>query len=257
MASEKSGSARRGERAGSREPVPQLLEEYLARGPETELGPILGRSGPVLARAGFLLHGVLAQGWSVGWLALFLAAELLLVLCLMRLGNRIVGRPLWSGEMPRGSAAAAAGWAGLALAATYLTGLRLEITSGGSWFGWGEGTLAGGGWISWGVLAYLALELVEFGREVHLARHGGRRFVSGSILQAAFFVIALCLAPILYFLLTYALAILSVESAPRTALALSLVAARVTAELGVLWYPRLAKSMGLEPRRFGSSTDPD
>jgi hypothetical protein len=172
----------------------------------------------------------------------------------MRLGNRIAPLP-GAATPPRGSAAAAAGGAALALAATYVAGLRLEASSGGLWFGGGADGPPG--WISWPVAGYLALELVEFAREVAVARAGGRRFVSASTISAAFLLIALCLAPILYFLMVWVLALLSRPGVAREALAVALVLAKLGAELGVLWFPRLAKSSGLRPRSFGSGAPAD
>jgi hypothetical protein len=242
-------SARRRQR---NEPVPQLLEEYLARGPETATLPLAARSAVVLVRAGFLAHGVLARGWSVGWLALFLGCELLMVLLLMRLGNRIA--PIPGAAAPAGGAGAAAAWAAVALAATYLAGLRLEASSGGLWFGDGVLAAGAGRWLSWGVAGYLALELGEWGREVAAARAGRRRFVSSSTISAAFFFVALCVAPILYFVLVYVFVLLSRGSIAQGALGLTLVLAKLAAELGVVWFPRLAKANRLRPRDFGTET---
>jgi hypothetical protein len=236
------------------EPVPQLLEEYLARGPETATLPLATRSAVVLARSSFLVHGVMARGWSVGWLALFLACELLLVLLLMRLGNRIA--PIPGVATPAGGGTGvAAFWAALALGATYLAGLRLEASSGGLWFGDGALAAGAGGGLSWAVAGYLGLELADWGREVAVARAGRRRFVSTSTISAAFFFVALCVAPILYFLLVYALAVLSRDGIAHGALGLTLVLAKLAAELGVVWFPRLAKANRLRPRDFGSSPE--
>jgi hypothetical protein len=243
-------------RRGRQEPVPQLLEAYLARGPETATLPLATRSAVVLARSGFLVHGVMARGWSVGWLALFLACELLFVLLLMRLGNRIA--PIPGVAPPAGGGAGVAAFsAALALGATYLAGLRLEASSGGLWFG--DGALAagagGGGGLSWAVAGYLGLELADWGREVAVARAGRRRFVSTSTISAAFFFVALCVAPILYFLLVYALAVLSRDGIAHGALGLTLVLAKLAAELGVVWFPRLAKANRLTPRDFATPAD--
>jgi len=61
-------------------------------------------------------------------------------------------------------------------------------------------------------------------------------------------------APILFFVLVYALAVLSLDGVPRVALGLTLVLARLAAELGVVWFPRLAKANRLRPRDFGTGT---
>ncbi len=72
---------------------PDLFSEYLKRRPERNPAVLLPRSALALARGGFLLHGVLARGWPLGWLAGFLFAEFFLVVRLTVLGDRWAGGP--------------------------------------------------------------------------------------------------------------------------------------------------------------------
>jgi hypothetical protein len=229
-----------------REPVPQLIEEYLARGPEAEPTRLLGPTAFVLLRAGILIHGVLVAGWSLLWLGAFLLAELYLVLRLMTLGNRLTGLAP-DGEKPsRASITLAAVHTTLALAIAFVAGLRLADTGGVSLFSDVRlpSTLA--------VASYLALELLDFARAVYVTRTSGRRFVSPATLTAGFFVIGLALAALLFAVLQFGTAILGIEDSVRISAALALVTAKVGADLGVVWYPWAARKMGLRPRARGS-----
>lgn len=225
-----------------REPIPQLIEEYLARGPEAEPTRLVGPTAFILLRAGILIHGVLVGGWSLLWLGAFLLAELYLVLRLMTLGNRLTGLAP-DGERPtRASIYLAATHATLALAITFVAGLRLADTGGVSLFSDVQlpSTLA--------VASYLALELFEFARAVYVTRTHGRRFVSPATLTAAFFVVGLTLALLLFAVLQFGTAILGIEDSLRISAALALITAKSGADLGVVWYPWAARKMGLRPR---------
>ncbi len=225
-----------------REPVPQLIEEYLARGPEAEPTRLLGPTAFVLLRAGILIHGVLVAGWSLLWLGAFLLAEFYLVLRLMTLGNRLTGLAP-DGEKPtRAAIHRATVHATLALAIAFATGLRLADTGGVYLFSDVQlpSTLA--------VASYLALELLDFARAVYATRKHGRRFVSSATLTAAFFGIGLALSPFVFMAVQVVVAIFGVENAVRISAALALVVAKSGADLGVVWYPWAARKMGLRPR---------
>jgi hypothetical protein len=225
-----------------REPIPQLIEEYLARGPESEPMRLLGPTAFVLLRAGILIHGVLVGGWSLLWLAAFLLAELYLVLRLMTFGNRLTGLAREGQAVTTASITLAGIHATLALAIAFVTGLRLADTGGGPLFVDVQlpSTLA--------VASYLAVELFEFARAVFITRRHGRRFVSSATLSAAFFVIGLALSVLMFMLIQFVTSILGVETAARVSAALSLITAKSGAELGVVWYPWAARKMGLKPR---------
>ena len=109
------------------------------------------------------------------------------------------------------------------------------------------------------VASYLALELLDFARAVHATRTRGRRFVSPATLTAAFFVVGLILAPLLFMVLQYVVAILGVENTARTSAGIALITAKAGAELGAVWYPWAARKMGLRPRRrvAASGDSPD
>jgi hypothetical protein len=231
-----------------REPIPQLLEEYLARGPETNPWRLATPAGLVLVRAWILLHGLFARGWPVGWLALFLLAELHFVLRLMTLGNRLTGMGPPGAERPAevtpAQLARAWAWAAIAFVAVFGAGVALARSGAGEMFGASAAPVTAAA----ALLAYLALEIADFVAAVLAARHGGRRFVSAATISAAFFFIALFLAPIAYFVVQFALAILQRERAVPEAIGTALVLAKASSELAVLYYPVLARRMGLRPR---------
>jgi hypothetical protein len=247
-------------RSAGRRPIPQLLEEYLARGPESNPARLATPAIFVLVRAGILLHGLFARDWPVGGLALFLFAELHFVLRLMTLGNRLTGLGPRYGEVRPADRAKAWVWAAIAFAAVLGAGVLLVRSGAGETFGVSEGTPAvsdGTPAASEGTPAaspilalgaYLAFEIYEFFGALLAARHGGRRFVSAATMSAAFFVIALALAPISYYFLQWILLILGRERAVAEAVGTALVLAKSGAELAVLFYPVAARRMGLRPR---------
>jgi hypothetical protein len=228
-------------RPGAR-PVPQLLEEYLSRGPERRPWRLVTPTVLLVARMAILFRVFLARDGSVAWLFVFLLAELHFVLRLMTVGNRLTGLAPDGGEVTRGALGRAFAWAALALALAVGAGLALARSGGAELFG-GEGVPA-----IVAVLFYLGIEVFELARAVAATRRGGRRFVSAATIAAAFFVIGLALAPILFFCITYVVAILRLGDAGRSAVAVSLLVAKGGAELAAIWFPFLAEAAGLRVR---------
>lgn len=226
-------------------PAPQLLEEYLARGPEANPALLLPPTALLLARAALLFHGVLTSDWSVAWLIFFQLAELHFVLRLMTVGNRLTGLKPGGGVVTRTDVVRAVAWAALAFGLAFGAGVGLADSGAAELFSGVAEEEKSESAIYWTLLAYLGLEVVELVRAVVATRRRGRRFVSPATVSAAFFVLALCLSPILFFFLIYGLALFPRIDAPRSALAITLLVAKYGAELCALWLPLWAERLGL------------
>lgn len=220
--------------------APELFVEYLKRDPPRDTATLLTRSALALLRATFLARGVFILHWSVGWLAAFVFAEFFLIARLTILGDRWGGGPpLDAGARRSGSPAREIVLGVLALAIAAGAGAGLERSTGGQWFGGGlgqavVGTLAAA--IPWSVLAYLALLLIEFGRDVYAARSARTAFVSASAVYAAFFGAAAILSIFLFFALMFLTSWVGDEFA-RVAVAICLLLARTLSELAAIWFP--------------------
>lgn len=239
----------RGRKASGARGGGDLFEAYLARRPEADPRVLMPRSAMPLARGGFLLHGVIVQGWSVAWLAAFLFAEFFLVARLAVLGDRLsLGPQLDPSLHRRTSLARQILWLVILLAATAFAGQGLDRSTRGAWFGLGEGAPL---WTrpSLGVLAYLGFLVGEFLFDLAAARRERRTFVSAGTLQAAFFLVAaILLAGLGTFLLAF-LGDFFGETGARGVVAVGLVLARTGSDLAVLWFPVWGPRMLAEDRR--------
>ena len=214
-----------------------LYEAYLASRPEADPRRLLPRSALPLARGAFLLHGVVVEQWSAGWLAGFLLAEFFLIVRLAVLGDRWSGGPKLDPALHRRtSMPAQLAWLILSMAAIAFTGQGLDRSTRGAWFGFG-GSEALWVWPGWGIVAYLVLLLGEFLLDLLAARREHRAFASASVLQATFFLVAVLL---LAFAGVFVIAFASEwfgDGGARAVAALLLVLARTGSDLAVLWFP--------------------
>jgi hypothetical protein len=213
-----------------------LFAAYLARRPERDPRVLLPRSVLPVVRGAFLFHGVVANGWSLGWLAAFLIAEFFLVVRLAVLGDRFSTGPRLDPELHRRTSLPfQLAWLVVSIAAALFTGQALDRSSRGAWFGF-EG---GGLWSapSFGIVAYLALLVVDFLIEGFAARRERRMFVPAGLLQASFFFVALLLLVSAGIFLAGLADGLFGEQGGRAVFALALVLARAGSELAVLWFP--------------------
>ncbi len=215
------------------------FEAYLALKPEADPRVLLPRSAGPLARAAYLLHGVLVLDWSAGWLAAFFFAEFFLVVRLAVLGDRwSTGRRLDPDLHRRTSLAFQLFWFVLTLAAFALAGQMLERSTRGEAFdagafGW-SGLLA---WPGWGAVLYLAFLLGEFAFDLHAARKARRTFASAGLLQAAFFFFGVLVLSFFGIVLAGIADNLLEEGGARAVAAVLLVVARCGSDLAVLWLP--------------------
>ncbi len=232
MAKERAAKSRRARKT----PV-DLYQAYLALRPESDPRLLLPRSAVPLARGGFLLHGVVVRGWSVGWLTGFLFAELFLVVRLAVLGDRLSGGPqIDPDHHRRRSLFVELVWLAISLATVLYAGQGLDRSTRGAWFGYADG----GALLhrpSWGVLVYLLLLLGEFGFAFAAARRERRTFVSGGVLQATLFLVAAVLSAFVGIVLVGLAHEGFGEGGARAMFAVLLVLARTGSELGVLWFP--------------------
>jgi hypothetical protein len=214
-----------------------LFAAYLARQPERDPRVLLPRSVLPVARGAVLMHGVVAQGWSLGWLAAFLFAEFFLVVRLAVLGDRFSTGPQADPEHHRRtSLAGGLAWLGVAVATTLFAGQALDRSTRGSWFGF-EGSSGLWAWPGWGIVAYLALLVLDFVAEALAARRERRMFVPAGVLQATlFFVAALLLSFVAIFISGIAQGLFG-ERGVRGLFAAVLVLARAGGDLAVLWLP--------------------
>lgn len=213
-----------------------LFEAYLGRQPERDPRILLPRSVLPVARGAFLLRGVLAQGWSLGWLAAFFVAEFLLVARLAALGERFARGEESPSKRRRRSFAGELVWAVMALAATLFAGQALDRSTRGAWLGFGDGD-GPWAWPSWGIVGYVALLVVDFVAEGIAARRERRTFVPAAVLQASLaFAIAILLSFFVIFLSGVASSLLG-DQGVRGLVAIALVLARTGADLAVLWLP--------------------
>jgi hypothetical protein len=213
---------------------------YLARHPESDPKILLPRSVLPLARGAFLLRGVLVEGWSVAWLAAFFAAELMLVIRLAALGDRLsLGPPLDPEHQHRRSLAWDLAWLAVALAAAAFAAQGLDRSTRGAWFSLGEGA-ALWAWPGWGIAAYLVFLLGEFVYDLLAARRERRAFVSTGAMQGALLIVAgVLLAFVVPFVLGFAADWFG-DAGARAVIAALLVLARTGADLATLWLPRWA-----------------
>jgi hypothetical protein len=235
--------ARRGRR--SAKPA-DLYEAYLASRPESDPRLLLPRSALPLARGAFLLHGVLIEEWSAGWLGAFLFAEFFLVLRLAVLGDRFsTGRKIDPDLHRRSPLVAQIFWLSLSLAAVVFAGQALDRSAGGAWFGFGEsGALWA--WPSAGVGVYLALLVAEFAFDLVVARRERRTFAPAGALRATFFLAALLGLTFFGIIAAGFAGEWFGDTGVRAVAATVLVLARTGGDLAVLWFPlwgpgRLAK----------------
>lgn len=224
------------------------FDAYLALQPESDPRILLPRSAGPLARAAYLLHGVLVLDWSAAWLAAFFFAEFFLVVRLAVLGDRWSTGPKLDAELHRKTSLGfQLFWFAVTLAAFVWTGQHLESSAGGAALapGWG-GLLA---WPGWGAALYLALLLGEFAFDLAAARRARRRFASAGLLQASFFFFGVLVLSFFGIVLAGVFDNLMGEGGARGVAAVLLVAARCGSDLAVLWLPvwgpgQLAKHAG-------------
>jgi len=250
-------AVRKGKKERGSRPGGDLFEAYLARRPEADPRVLVPRSAMPLARGGFLLHGVIVQGWSVAWLAAFLFAEFLLVARLAVVGDRLsLGPQLDPGLHRRTSLARQLFWLVVLFAATAFAGQGLDRSTRGAWFGLGENA-ALWSFPGWGILAYLGFLVGEFLFDLAAARREKRTFVSAATLQAAFFLVAaILLAGVGTFLLGFLGGFLG-DAGARGVAAVGLVLARTGSDLAVLWFPVWGPRMLAADRRRKGKPAPD
>jgi len=236
-------SSNEGRRRRRRRRERDLFAAYLAREPERDPRILLPRSALPLARGAFLLHGVVAEGWSLAWLAAFLVAEFLLVARLAALGERFAG-----GGRAKGSLAGEVVWAVFALAATLFAGQALDRSTRGAWLGFG-GDAGLWAWPSWGIVAYVALLGVDFVAEAVAARRERRTFVPAAVLQASVTFAVAILLSFFVILLSGVADTLFGEEGLRALVASALVLARTVGDLAVLWLPHWVPWMEARQRR--------
>ncbi|MCB1009146.1 MAG: hypothetical protein KDB94_09655 [Acidobacteria bacterium] len=230
-----------------------LFDAYLARAPERDPRVLLPRSALPLARGAFLLHGVVAKGWSLAWLAAFLVAEFVLIARLAGLGERFAGGDgAVYGRKKRPPLVADLLWAAVALAATLFAGQALDRSTRGAWFGFGDGSGAWG-WPSWGIVAYVALLGIDFVAEALAARRERRTFVPAAVLQAS---VSFAAAILFTFVVVFLAGVTDTffgEQGLRALVATALVLARTTGDLAVLWLPLWAPRLEARQRRKRSA----
>ena len=212
------------------------FEAYLALQPEADPRVLLPRSAGPLARAAYLLHGVLVLDWSAGWLAAFFFAEFFLVVRLAVLGDRWSKGPKLDADLHRRTTLGfQLFWLAVTLAAFAFTGQELESSAHGDAFaqGW-SGLLA---WPGWGAVLYLAFLLGEFAFDLHAARKARRTFASAGLLQAAFFFFGVLVLSFFGIVLAGIADNLLDEGGARAVAAVLLVVARCGSDLAVLWLP--------------------
>ena len=180
---------------------------------------------------------MLVEGWSLAWLAAFFAAELLLVIRLAALGDRLsLGPPLDPEHQHRRSLPWDLAWLGIALAAAAFAGQGLDRSTRGAWFSLGEEAPLWA-WPGWGIAAYLAFLLGEFVFDLLAARRERRAFVSTGMMQAVFLIVAgILIAFLVPFVLGFAAEWFG-DTGARAVTAVLLVLARTAADLAVLWLP--------------------
>ncbi len=214
-----------------------IYEAYLALRPEKDPRILLPRSALPIARGAFLLHGVLALDWAVGWLVAFFAAELFVVVRLAVIGDRFSGGPRIDPELHRRTSAFFQfAWLAISLATLVYAGQGLDRSTRGAWFGLGEGESLFA-LPSWGVIVYLALLLAEFAGDLYAARREKRTFASAGALQATLFLVLAVLLPFVAILLVGLAHEGFGEEGARAMFAVLLVLARTASDLGVLWIP--------------------
>jgi len=228
---------RKGRRIAARGAHADPFAAYLARHPEADPKILLPRSVLPLARGAFLLRGVLVEGWSVAWLGAFFAAELMLVVRLAAVGDRLsLGPAIDAEHQLRRSLSWDLSWLAIALAATAFAGQGLDRSTRGAWFSLGEEAPLWA-WPGWGIAAYLAFLLGEFVLDLLAARRERRSFVSTGAMQAAFLIVAaILLAFVVPFVLGFAAEWFG-DAGARAVIAVLLVLARTAADLAVLWLP--------------------
>lgn len=220
-----------------------LFAAYLARNPERNPWILVPRSALPLVRGTYLLHGIVIEGWSLGWLVAFLIAEFFLVARLAVLGERIAG-----GKRKKGSIVVQSVWATLALATTFFAGQTLDRSSRGAWLGFGE-DLGVWGWPGLGITCYVALLLADFAAETISARRERRQFVPAAAIQAGFSFAIVLMLSFFVILLSGIADTLFGEEGLRALVATALVLARTAGELAVLWLPYLHPWMEARQRR--------
>jgi hypothetical protein len=240
--------------------TPDLFSEYLKRRPERNPAVLLPRSALALARGGFLLHGVLARGWPLGWLAAFLFAEFFLVVRLTVLGDRWAGGPSLDPQRGKKSLFSDLAWTIAAITTFYACGAKLDADTGalGLVRAASEASAAAAVPLSrladlaqrpsWGVIAYLASFFVEFGVELVHSRAARVSYVASSALVAALFLTVVALGAILIPFVGVFVEPIFGQGSLRGAFAALLVVARSGAEVAVVWFPYWGHKLAEAPR---------
>ena len=240
---------------------PDLFSEYLKRRPERNPAVLLPRSALALARGGFLLHGVLARGWPLGWLAGFLFAEFFLVVRLTVLGDRWAGGPSLDPKRGKKTLLNDLAWALAMIAVFYACGAQLDARTGALGFV-PDASAAGAPLVlwsdlwtrpSWGVIAYLTSFFVEFAAELAHSRAARVSYVASSALVAVFFFIVVLLGAILVVFVGVFISPIFGDGSVRGAFAVLLVVARSGAEVAVVWFPYWGRVLAETPA--GNATD--
>lgn len=217
-----------------------VIEAYLARGPERHPQALLARSVLPLVRAAFLFHGVVARGWSLGWLAGFLFAEFFLLARLAVLGDRFANGFQLDPELHRRTSLVfQLAWLAVSTAALAATGVALAASQAGAPIASLDDLrrTAVDPQVVWGVGLYLVLLFVDALIESFAARREKRPFASAATLQAAFFLVAVLALSFLFIAISGLVDGAFGERGVRGAFALQLVTARSLSELAVLWLP--------------------